>query len=243
MGSASNFNEMTFLEHLEELRWILIKSIAAVLLCALPCIVFWKHIFDLLLVYPLRFAEPAPLLIYTNPAQSVILSLKIAFAVATVIAAPIVSFQFWKFLSPALQKNEKKMILPVASLSTLFFFAGILFSYFSLPYLLKFLTSYAAGRLDPVFRADEYLGFMIKISLSLGVVFQMPVISFTLARTGILTHKFLIRNLSYATVAMFSVAAVLTPPDIFSQALIVLPLASLYIISVLITALAERKRS
>ncbi|KMQ52994.1 Twin-arginine translocation protein TatC [Chitinispirillum alkaliphilum] len=240
MKSCSD-REMTFLEHLEELRWVLIKIAASILLFAIPSILYWREIFDLLMVFPLRFTAPTPVFIYTNPAQGIVLSVKIALASAVICAAPFIFYQVWKFLSPALKTGEKRLLLPVAVASTLLFLAGVAFCYFTLPFVLQFLIAYASGILEPMFRADEYLGFMLKIALSLGFVFQLPVISFILARSGIITHSFLIRNSNYAVITMFIVAALLTPPDIFSQIMIVLPLSLLYGLSIVIALIAGRK--
>jgi sec-independent protein translocase protein TatC len=235
-----NKDEMSFLDHLEELRWRLIKAAIAVAICAIPCGIFWQKIFDVVMIYPLRFTSPKPKLIYTNPSESVILSLKIAVAGGLIAASPVVFYQLWRFISPGLYRNEKKVILPAVFASTFFFIGGIAFSYYTFPIVLKFLTSYAGNQLDAMFKVGEYFGFLLKISMSFGVVFNLPVISFVLARMGILTPGFLVKNFRYALVAVFILAAILTPPDIISQLMLAGPLLVLYAVSIVVAAMASR---
>jgi len=234
--------EMPFLEHLEELRWRVIKSVVAVVLCAVPCGIFWKRIFDIIMIYPLRFADPKPKLIYTSPAESIILSIKIALASGILLSVPLIFYQLWKFVSPGLYGKEKKVVFPVVIVSTLFFMAGVTFSYFTFPFLMKFLTSFAADRLDPFFKAGDYFGFLLKISLSFGVVFELPVISYVLARLGLITAGFLMKNFRYALLGIFVLAAVLTPPDILSQLMLALPLIFLYGVSVVVAYFASKEK-
>lgn len=234
--------EMSFLDHLEELRWRLIKAAVAIAVCAIPSGIFWQKILDVVMIYPLRFTSPKPKLIYTNPSESVILSFKIAFAGGLIAASPIVFFQLWRFISPGLYRNEKQVILPAAFASTIFFIGGISFSYYTFPIVLKFLTSYAGSRLDPMFKVGEYFGFLLKISLSFGIVFELPVISFVLARMGVLTPGFLLKHFRYALVVIFLLAAILTPPDVISQLMLAGPLLLLYGISIIVAALAARRK-
>ena len=233
--------EMSFLDHLEELRWRLIKAAIAVAVGAIPCGIFWQKILDAVMIYPLRFTDPKPKLIYTNPSESVILSFKIAFAGGVIIASPVVFYQLWRFISPGLYRNEKKVILPSVLASTVFFIGGIAFSYYTFPIVLKFLTSYAGNQLDAMFKVGEYFGFLLKISMSFGIVFNLPVISYVLARMGILTAGFLIKNFRYALLGIFILAAILTPPDVISQLMLAGPLLILYLISIVVAAVASRK--
>ncbi len=239
---TENREEMSFLEHLEELRWRLIKSAIAIAVCAIPAAIYWQKILDFVMIYPLRNTSPQPKLIYTSPSESVILSFKIAFAGGLIAASPVVFFQLWRFISPGLYKNEKKVILPAVFASTLFFIGGIVFSYMTFPLVLGFLTRYAGDRLDPMFRIGEYFSFLMKISLSFGIVFEMPVVSFVLAKMGLLTPGFLIKNIRYAVVIIFILAAVLTPPDVISQLVLAGPLLLLFGVSILVAAVASRKK-
>ncbi|MBD3243570.1 MAG: twin-arginine translocase subunit TatC [Chitinivibrionales bacterium] len=235
--------ELPFLEHLEELRWRLIKSIAAVVVLAIPCGVFWQRIFDLVMIYPLRFADPKPNLIVTSPVEAVLLSLKIAIAGGIVLGTPVIFYQLWRFVSPGLYKNEKVVILPGVFFSTISFLLGVSFCYFILPHVVKFLAGFAEGRMVAMYRTNEYLAFLLKLSLAFGLVFELPVLSYVLTRLGLITPKFLIDKFRYALVVVFILAAILTPPDVLSQLLLAAPLLALYGISIIVSFFVARKQS
>jgi len=234
--------DMQFFDHLEALRWCVIKSAVAIVVFAIPCGIFWKEILDIVMIYPLRLTDPHPKLIFTTPAESVILSFQIALACGLIAAAPVVFYQLWRFISPGLYKNEKKLILPTVFASTFFFLLGISFCYFTFPILMNFFVKYAGNRIDPMFKVNDYFGFLLKLSLSFGLVFELPVVTFVLSRMGILTARFLIKNLRYAIVIIFIVAAVLTPPDVVSQCLLAAPLFVLYGLSILVAAVVTRNK-
>lgn len=234
---------LPFLAHLEELRWRIIKSLAAVVVCAVPCGIFWQQIFDWVMVYPLRYADPKPRLIVTSPVEAVMLSLKIAVAGGIICATPVVFYQLWRFIAPGLYKREKVVVLPAVFFSTVFFLLGVGFCYLILPHLLKFLSSFAGGRLDAFYRTNEYLSFLIKLCLAFGTVFELPVISYVLTRLGIITPRFMVEKFRYALVVVFVLSAVLTPPDVLSQLLLAAPLIVLYGISILVSLAVMRKKA
>lgn len=236
------FGEMQFFDHLEELRWRVIKCAIAIVVFAIPCGIYWKEIFDIVMIYPLRFINPRPKLIFTSPSEAVVISFQIAVFGGLIVAAPVIFYQLWRFVSPGLYKNEKRMVLPTVIASTIFFLMGILFCYFTFPLVMNFLVSYAGNRIEAMFKANDYFGFLLKLSLSFGVVFELPVISFVLAKMGILTAGFLIKHIRYAIVIIFIVAAVLTPPDIFSQCILAAPLIVLYGLSILVAWVASKKK-
>jgi sec-independent protein translocase protein TatC len=239
---AKKPGEMDFLGHLEELRWRLFKSLGAVIVFAIPCGIFWKQIFDIVMIWPLRFANPKPHLIITSPIEAVMLSVKIAIAGGIVIATPVIFYQLWRFVAPGLYKKEKVLILPTVIVASFSFILGVGFCYTLLPYMLKFLASYGGGRMDPFFRMNEYLSFLIMLSLAFGFIFELPVISFVLTRVGILTPKFLFEKGRYIIVVIFIVAAVITPPDVLSQLMMAIPLMFLYGVSILVSWLAQGKK-
>lgn len=233
---------MSFLDHLEELRWRIIKSAVFVLVFSIPCGIFWKKIFNLIMIYPLKLSNPQPKLIYTNPSETVMISLKIAFAGGFILSAPFIFYQLWKFISPALYGNEKKIVLPTAFASTFFFITGIAFSYFMFPFLMRFLTLFAPEKLDPMFKASEYFGFLLKISLAFGCIFELPVVSFVLSYMGVISASFLVKNSRYAIVIIFVIAAILTPPDIISQTVMAVPMLLLYGLSIIVALFASRRK-
>jgi len=238
----SGNGEMPLTAHIRELRNVLIRCGCVVIVCSIPCAIYWKNIFDIVVSHSLRLCQPKVHIIYTAPAETIMISLKIAFICGLVLASPIIFQQAWSFISPALYKREKILALPTAIASTFCFLSGIAFSFYLLPLALKFLTEFAAGALDPFFKVDEYFGFLIKISLSFGFAFQLPVIAFVFSKLGWIDHKFLLRNFRYAIVLIFIIAAILTPPDILSQILLALPLLLLYGLSILISFFAGQKK-
>jgi sec-independent protein translocase protein TatC len=232
---------MSFFDHLEELRWRIVKIALALVVCSIPCGIFWKKIFDVVMVYPLRFANPKPHLIITSPVESVMVSVQIALGAGAVLAAPVIFYQLWKFIAPGLFPKEKRTILPAVVASSVAFVCGIAFCYLLLPFLLRVLTNYSGTLLDPYFKVNDYFGFLLKLSLAFGVIFELPVVSYVLARMGILSSGFLVRHARIAIVIIFVVAAILTPPDVFSQLALALPLLALYGLSIFVARIAGRK--
>jgi sec-independent protein translocase protein TatC len=214
----------------------------ALAVCAVPCGVFWKKIFNLVMIYPLEFADPKPHLIITNPVESIMISIKIALGGGMVLAAPAVFYQMWRFISPGLFPKEKRIVLPAAVASTAAFISGIGFCYLLLPFLLRMLTGYAGGLLDPYYKINDYFGFILKLSLAFGFVFELPVMSYVLVRIGLLKPSFFLRHSRIAVVVVFLIAAVLTPPDFFSQLTLAVPLLLLYALSILVARIAGRGR-
>jgi len=234
---------MPLTAHIAELRNVLIRCGCAVIVCSIPCAVYWKHIFDAIVSHSLKLCEPIKVhVIYTAPTETVMLSIKIAFVCGLIFASPIIFQQAWSFISPALYRKEKIWMLPTALASTVCFLAGMAFSYYLLPLALKFLTEFAADTLDPFFKVDEYFSFLVKLSLSFGFAFQLPVVAFVFSKFGWIDHKFLLRNFRYAIVLIFIVAAILTPPDILSQILLAGPLLVLYALSIAISFFAGQKK-
>lgn len=233
--------EMPLFAHLEELRWVLVRILSVIIICAIPCGIFWRKIFELLAVFPLSLSDPVPQLIFTAPADIAFFIFKIALICGTILASPFLFFQVWRFISSALYKKEKAAIIPIVLASTFCFLAGITFCYFFLPMFLRFLIGLAGGLIEPLFRINEYFAFLIRMCLIFGFVFEMPVVSFVLSRMGIIKHHFLIRYFRHAIVIIFIVSALITPPDVLSLILMGLPLTIFYGFSILISYLAGRK--
>ena len=169
------------------------------------------------MVYPLRFANPKPHIIFTAPAEAVMLSMKIALVGGLIVSIPYVFYQIWAFVSPGLYGKEKKVVLPVVISSSFSFFLGLTFAYLAIPLLLKVLTRFGGGIIEPYFKASEYISFLIKMGLACGIIFEMPMVSWFLTRMGLLTPKFLVSKLRHAIVIIFIVAAVISPPDVLSS--------------------------
>jgi sec-independent protein translocase protein TatC len=233
---------VSFLDHLEELRGRLVKCTAALLIASVPCFIYWRKIFEVVLAYPLNYTHPRPHLIFTAPAEAVMLSLQIAFVCGAVAASPVIFYQTWRFISPGLYKHEIRVVLPVVAATTFSFFCGLAFSYIMIPMLIKVLATFGQGVLEPYFKAKEYIGFVLKMSLACGLIFELPVISFVLTKMGLLTPGFLVSKIRHAVVLSFVLAAVITPPDMFSQVIMAIPLLVLYGVSILVSYLSVEKK-
>lgn len=232
----------SFWAHFDELRRRLIFSVISVVVLAIPGGYYWEKIFDVIMVWPLRFAETKPDIITTAPAEAFLLSLKIAAASGLVAASPVVFYQLWSFVAPGLFPKEKRVILPAVIFSTISFMVGIAFCYSLLPYLLKVLTAVGNGRLKMMYTSSNYLGFFLKLMLAFGLVFELPVLSFILTKLNLITPKILIKKTRYAVVLSFIVAAFLTPPDVVSQTMLALPLLLLYGVSIIVSFVARPKQ-
>jgi sec-independent protein translocase protein TatC len=233
---------MSFLDHLEELRWRVIKSVLAVVIFAIPCWIYWRQIFDVLLVFPISSINPKPHLIFTAPHEAVMLSLKIAVFGGIFGAIPVIFYQLWRFVSPGLYKRERSIALPVVIVSTVCFLLGIGFCYLLVPYMMNFMLKWGAGRMEAMLDTGQYIGFILKLSLAFGLIFELPVISFILTRVGVLEPRFLVRQMRYAIVIIFIVAAILSPPDVISQLFFAVPLLVLYGISILVSFIAAKRK-
>lgn len=239
---ATMSDNMSFWAHLDELRKRLIFSVLSVVILAIPAGYYWEQIFDIIMVWPLRFTVNRPEIITTAPAEAFLLSIKIAIASGILAASPIIFFQLWRFIAPGLFPNERRVILPAAFFSTIAFATGVSFCYYLLPFILKVLTAVGEGRLKMMYTSANYLGFFLKLMMAFGLVFELPVISFVLSKLNLISPRFLIKQTKYALVASFIIAAILTPPDVISQVLLALPLMVLYGISIIVCVVARPKK-
>ena len=234
---------MTFLEHLEELRVRLIRSIAA--LVAGFAVSWWFHerIFHFL-TEPLRQAYPGVRFITTGPSEALLLYMKMAFFVGIFLAAPFLLYQVWAFVAPGLYAHEKAYAIPFIVMGSLFFLGGAAFGHYVLfPTTFRFLIQFGGEDMEFLPKVDEYYSFYSWFLLGLGLVFQLPVIIFVLARIGLVTPGFLLRNFKYAILISFVLAAVITPtPDIMAQTMLALPMLGLYLLGVGVAWMFGRER-
>lgn len=229
-------SEMPFLDHLEELRIRLIKSISAVLVLSIAAFVFSEKIMYFL-------AKPVGKIYFMAPTEAFMVQIKISLLVGIVAAAPILIYQLWMFVLPGLYDQEVKLVFPVVLASTLFFYGGGAFClFYVIPLALHFLMQFGGDNLEPLISVSEYFVFVTRMMLAFAIVFELPVVSFFLGRVGIITHKFLARGRRYAIVIILLTSAVLTPPDVFSQVALAVPLYALYELSILIVFLTGRRR-
>jgi len=242
--------EMSFLEHLEELRWHIIRSIAAIVILMVVAFVFKNVIFDYIILAPKEHDFiTARLLtkllnVSINTKELNLISIKMSGQITThiivslvaglIAAFPVVIWEFWKFFKPALHSNEAKYARGAVFYSSLLFFTGVLFGYFLLaPLSIHFLSSYEISE-DVVNQINirSYIGTLTSICLATGIVFELPIIAFFLTRIGIITPQFMRKYRRHSIVVIFILAAIITPPDVFSQMLVCIPLLILYEVSI-----------
>lgn len=229
-------SKMPLFQHLEELRTRLLICCLAVGAGFVACYFFSSRIFEILMkpwINAMPPGQPAKL-IYTAPHEAFFVYMKVSFIAGTILAAPVILWQIWKFVAPGLYENEKRYMLPVIFFSSSCFISGVLFGYFVvIPVAFKFFASFSSEYITPMLRTTEYLSFANKMLLCFGIAFQLPVFAFFLAKMGVLSADFLKRKRKWAIVLVFVAAAVLTPsPDVVSQLLMAMPLLVLYEASV-----------
>ena len=234
---------MSFLEHLEELRQRLIRSLLALVVAFALCWNFHEQIFHFL-TQPLRAYDPNIKFIYTGPSDALMLYMKMAFFVGIFVASPYVLYQIWAFISPGLYPHEKGYALPFILFGTVFFIGGAAFGHFVLfPVTFRFLGQFGGGDMQFLPKIDEYYTFYSWFLLGLGVVFQLPVVILILSRIGLVTPRFLLRQTKYAILIAFIVAAFITPSaDVVNQTMLALPIIALYLLDVGIAWLFGRPR-
>lgn len=227
---------MPLFQHLEELRSRLLICCLAVGVGFVGSYFFSKWIFEMLTKPWINAMPPGVTakLIYTKPHEAFFVYMKVSFIAGTILAAPVILWQIWKFVAPGLYENEKKYMVPVVLSSCFCFVSGVLFGYFVvIPVAFKFFASFATDYITPMPSMTEYLSFANKMLLCFGIAFQLPVFAFFLSKMGVLGADFLKRKRKWAIVFVFIAAAVLTPsPDIVSQLLMAAPLLILYEASV-----------
>jgi sec-independent protein translocase protein TatC len=221
--------EMTFTSHLEELRNRLVKCIIAAIIGFLACYGFAEQLFDLLMAPLVQVLPPGGSLIYTGLPEGFFTYLKVAFLAGLFVASPYIFYQIWAFIAPGLYESERKYMLPVAFFSALFFVCGAVFGYTVVfPFGFDFFMGFATDAIQPMPSLKEYFSFSTKLLIAFGLVFELPLFIFFLARMGLVTARGLRRKQKYAILCSFVVSAILTPPDIISQIFMSGPLIVLY---------------
>ena len=234
---------MTFLEHLEELRWRLIKSILGIVVGSIICGIFADFLMNNFLLAPALKTNPPMLLINLKPYGQMLLYMKVVLSCGLIISIPFTLYQFWKFFEPGLMPNEKRYVSLAVFFSSLCFLTGIAFAYYvMLPTALEFFVSFGTSAISNNISVEEYFGFIISIMLAAGFIFELPVISYLLSKLGILKPSFMRKYRKHAIVLILLVAGILTPsPDVTSQLLLGVPFFILYELSIFISKMAQPK--
>src|ERR1700738_2665085 len=241
--TADTGGQMTFFEHLVELRKRIINSLIAIAVGAFAGVYIAQHVINYVtrpMLKALSDAHLDPKLIYTHPAGFFNLVITLGVYIGLVLASPVVLYQFWLFVAPALYKHERSAVTGFLFSTVFLFLSGIAFGYFvTLPYILKFLVSFQqfGGTVAPLISINEYFDLILMILLGLGLVFELPILIFFLTLFGIVTPKFLWQNLRYAVLIIAVVAAIITPtPDATTMLIFMAPMVGLYFVGVAVLA-------
>jgi sec-independent protein translocase protein TatC len=222
-------DKLPFTDHLDELRHRLIISVLGIGAGFAISYAFSQQILLLL-------QRPMPArLVFIAPTEAFFVNLKVAFYAGLFLSVPLILFQVWKFVAPGLYEHERRYSYPFLIISTILFLVGAVFAYIVLlPITLHFLIAQGGELWKPNITLSNYLAFCMRLILAAGLVFEFPVLMYFLAKVGVVTPEFLVKNRKYAVLAAFIISAVLTPPDVFSQILLAVPLFLLFEASIFV---------
>lgn len=236
-------NQMPLLSHLNELRLRLTRIVIIVLIGFIGFYGVSELAYTYLAEPLTRFLPEGSTLIYTSPQGAFFTYLKVSLMLSILGTSPYTFYQIWAFIAPGLYKEEQKAVLPLAFFSAFFFMAGAAFCYITVfPIAFKFFMGFTTDMVRPMISVEEYLSFALKLIIAFGLVFEMPLFSYFLARLRLITADSMRRYRKYAILVIFITAAILTPPDVFSQVLMAIPMIFLYEVSIYITMVANRTR-
>lgn len=232
--------EMSFLDHLEELRWRLIYAVIGIFIGAVVAWIFIEPLVNYILLKPAK--DAGTLLQNLKPFGQLILFIQVAVIAGIILSLPNIFYQLWKFIAPALQKTEKKYVFGVVFFTSICFLAGVVFAFFViLPLALQFVGEFGTEEIVNNFAINEYMNIIISLMLGAGLVFELPMLSFFLTKLGILTPTFMRKYRKYAIVVLLIFSAMFTPPDPASQIMLGVPLVLLYEISIFISKISMKR--
>jgi len=236
-------DEMTFLEHLEDLRKRLWYSFVAIFAAVIPAYVFSKDVFKALSRPVTQYLPEGMKMAFTGLADPFMLYIKVAFLTALFVTSPFIFLQLWYFVAPGLYQKEKKYVFPFVTFTTVFFLAGAAFGYFVMfPWACRFFLKLGSD-FTPVITVNTYFSFSLKLLLGIALVFELPTLVFFLSKIGLITSRWMIRNFKYAVLAVFVIAAVITPtPDMVTQSILAVPMLALYGLGILIAFFFGKER-
>lgn len=234
--------EMSFFDHLEELRWRIIKAVIALILASVACAFFSDFLVQDALLGPLRAAHLKVQVL--TPYGIMLLYMEVILFAGLIVSMPVILFQIWRFVAPGLMPNERQYVWWIVFFTSFCFLAGVAFGYFVLvPTALTFFAGFGTQNIDLNIAADRYTSFILSLIVGAGLVFELPMISFFLSKIGILTPAFMRHYRRHAIVVILIIAAVVTPtPDIVTQSLLAAPMFVLYEISIIVSKFAQKKK-
>lgn len=260
-------NEMSFLDHLEDLRWHLIRATSAIMIVATLAFIFSRTIFKLIIFAPLEMdfptysmlckaaqyinvettfcGEELPMIIQSRTmAGQFSADVWTSIYAGFIIAFPYVIYQLWKFISPGMHENERKHSRGFIIVCSLLFFIGVLFGYYIVtPLSINFLANYSISELvENQIDIGSYIGLVRSAAIASGLVFELPIIIYFLTKIGLVTPEFLKKYRKYALVIVLILSAIITPPDIASQIIVAIPILILYQVSIYISKVVVRNQ-
>jgi len=267
MDSTKNINEMSFLDHLEDLRWHLIRAVSAIMIVAAIAFIFSRSIFKLIIFAPLKMdfptysllckagqlikvdttfcGETLPMIIQNRTmAGQFSADIWTAIFAGFIIAFPYVIYQLWKFISPGMHPNERRHSRGFIIICSFLFFTGVLFGYYIVtPLSINFLANYSISEVvDNQIDISSYISLIRSAALASGLVFELPIIIYFLTKIGLVTPQFLKTYRKYALVIVLILSAIITPPDIASQVIVAIPILILYQVSIYISSLVIKNQ-
>jgi sec-independent protein translocase protein TatC len=233
---AEKIKEMSFIDHLEELRKRVIRCLLVVTLFSTVCYIFSRHIIDFI-VKPLHTD-----VYFMSPTEGFMVGIKVSIIAGVILSIPVIIYQLWRFIAPGLFGKEIKIAFPIIVTSTLSFFAGGSFCFFLVvPRAAKFLLGFGTDKLHPLIRITDYISFVGYMTLAFGASFELPIVAYFLAKMGVLGPGIMTKGRRYAIVGILIVAGVVTPtPDAFTQLTLAVPLYLLYEISIIIVKIVHK---
>ena len=249
----STEGEMTFLEHLEELRWHLVRAVVSIVIFGIAVFVAGDAFFDAVILAPkeksfatyqficglsenLCFYPPQFDLITRELGEQFFVHMKVAFFVGLIVSFPYIFWEVWRFIRPGLYPNERKAARGIVFICSTLFILGVLFGYYVIaPFAITFLANYNVGAVSAPTLAS-YVSYMTMFTLPTGLVFELPIIVYFLSKVGLVGPKFMRTYRRHAFIVILILAAIITPPDVITQFLIGIPLFLLYEVSILISA-------
>lgn len=241
MAEEANEKEMSITEHLGDLRKVLIISLIAVAVTSSVMFGFFREqLLDFIMQPLIALGVP---LVYLRITEAFFAQFKLCLLVGLILAMPIILYEIWYFIAPALKPNEKKLVRIVVPLAIILFFVGAVFAYFTiLQVMIRFLVLFGGEELLPMLSIDLYISFLARVLVPFGLIFEMPIISYFVTKVGWLTPQWMIKNRKWAFLISFIVGAILTPSgDPLSQSLMALPIYLLYEISIIVAKVTTNR--
>lgn len=265
LSPAGEVKEMSFLEHLEELRWHIIRSLIAIVSMGIILFLFQRWMFDVVIFGPTRddffsykvicqlsnniglgdmmcFTPPDFAKIAIGFGEPFIMSIKVSFVMGFILAFPFVLWEFWKFVKPGLYDKEKKAARGMVAICSILFLLGVLFGYFIIaPFAVNFLAGYSIPGVQNTPTMSSFINYMIMFTAPAGLIFELPVIVYFLSKVGLVTPEGMKKYRRHSIIGVLLLAALITPPDVVTQFLIGIPLYILYEVSILVSARVQKQ--